>query len=131
MGPGEVGELELEVAGLEVGDEEDETDDVEHEADEAVVGGEWGEHAVDEDDVLEVIDDALAVEEVHGTGQPVPVEALDGLKIASFARDTGDGNNLLKADDLDSGDTGNDVDMPGEKGTEEAADHDEGPEGTD
>ncbi len=37
--PGEVGELELEVAGLEVGDEEDEADDVEHEADEA--GGGW------------------------------------------------------------------------------------------
>lgn len=78
VGPGEVGELELEVAGLEVGDEEDEADDVEDEADEAVVGGERQEDAVDEDDVLEVVDDGLAVEEVHGSDEPVPVEALGG-----------------------------------------------------
>lgn len=59
--PGEVGELELEVAGAQVGDEEYEADDVQREADEAVVGSQGGQHAVDEDDVLEVVDDALAV----------------------------------------------------------------------
>ena len=76
--PGKVGELELEVAGLEVGDEEDEADDVEHEADEAVVGGQRQEDAINEHDVLEVVDDGLAVEEVHGGDEPVPVEALGG-----------------------------------------------------
>lgn len=41
MRPSKVGELELEVASFEVGDEEDESDDVQDEADKSVVRSEW------------------------------------------------------------------------------------------
>lgn len=131
VGPGEVGELELEVACLEVGDEEDEADDVEHEADEAVVGGEGQQHAVDEHDMLEVVDDGLAVEEVHGGDEPVPVEALGGPQLARAAGHAGDGDDLLERHDLDDGDAGDDVDVAREERREEEADHDERPERAD
>jgi hypothetical protein len=48
------------------------TNDVEHEADEAVVAGKDGKVGVDEDDVLEVVDDRLAVEEIVGDDKEVP-----------------------------------------------------------
>lgn len=131
VSPGEVGELELEVAGLEVGDEEDEADDVEDEADEAVVGGEGQQDAVDEHDVLEVVDDGLAVEEVHGGDEPVPVEVLGGPQLSRAAGHAGDGDDLLEGDDLDNGYADDDVDVAREQGGEEEADHDQGPEGAD
>ena len=71
--PAELGELEAIVAFLQGANEEDETHDVEHEADEAVVSGEREEDFVDQDDALEVVDDAFAVEEVHGGCEEVPV----------------------------------------------------------
>lgn len=129
--PGKVGELELEVAGLEVGDEEDEAYDVEDEADEAMVGGQGQEDAVDEHDMLEVVDDGLAVEEVHGGDEPVPVEVLGGPQLSRAAGHAGDGDDLLERDDLDDGYADDDVDVAREEGGEEEADHDEGPEGAD
>jgi hypothetical protein len=76
VGPGELLELELVVALFEGDDEEDEAHDIKHETDEAVVGSKGQENLVDQDDVLEVVDDTLAVEEVHGGAQEVPVERL-------------------------------------------------------
>ena len=105
------------------------TKDVEDEADEAVVGCQRQQHLVDQDDVLEVVDDALAVEEVHGGGQPVPVEALGGAQISRPAGDAGDGDDFLERDDLDGRDDQDDVDVAHEESREEAADHDKGPEG--
>lgn len=52
------------------------TGDVEHEANEAVVGSEREENLVDEDDVLEVVNDTLPVEEVHCAAQKVPIQTL-------------------------------------------------------
>ncbi len=66
--PAELGELEAVVAFFERADEEDEANDVEHEADEAVVGCKREEDFVYQDDVFEVVDDAFAVEEVHRCG---------------------------------------------------------------
>lgn len=127
--PRKVGELELVVAGLERGDEEDEAEDIENEADEAVVVGKRQQDLVDEHNVLEVVDDALAVEEVHCRGQPVPVEALGGLEGTGAAGDVGNGNDLFEGDDLDGGDNGDDVDVAHEEGNEEAGNHDQGPNG--
>lgn len=76
VGPSELGELELVVALFERDNEEDETHDIEHEGDEAVVGSEGQQDAIDQDDVLEVVDDTLAVEEVHGAAEEIPVERL-------------------------------------------------------
>ena len=48
------------------------TDDIKHEADEAVVACERNEDRLDEDDVLEVVDDRFAVQEVVGYDEEVP-----------------------------------------------------------
>ncbi|KAJ8104906.1 hypothetical protein OPT61_g10502 [Boeremia exigua] len=82
VGPGELGELEL------------------HKGDEAVVGGQGQQDAVDQQDVLEVVDDALAVQEVHGGAEEVPVQRLGEAQAAGLAGDVGDRNDLLEADDL-------------------------------
>lgn len=66
--PAELGELEAVVALFKGADEEDEAHDVEHEADEAVVGCKWEENFVNKDYVFEVVDDAFPVEEVHRRG---------------------------------------------------------------
>lgn len=126
--PRKVGELELEVAGLETCDEEDEANDVENKADEAVVGRKRQQDSVDQNDMLEVVNDALAIEEVHGSRQPVPVECLGGHDVACSRGHRGNGDDLLEGHDLDRRDTSNDVDVAHEQGTEEAADHDKGPE---
>lgn len=105
------------------------TKDVEDEADEAMMGGEGQQHLVDEDDVLEVVDDALAVEKVHCAGEPVPVEALGGADVARATGDGGDGDDFLEADNLDGGDDGDDVDVADEEGGEEQGQHAKGPEG--
>ena len=76
VGPGELLELELVVALFQGDDEEDEAHDIEHETDEAMVGSKWQEDLIDQDDVLEVVDDALAVEKVHGGTEEIPVESL-------------------------------------------------------
>lgn len=93
VSPREVGELELVVTGLERTDEEDEawamlaictsqshpielTKDVEQEADEAVVRCQRQQDLVNQNNVLEVVDDRLAVEEVHGGREPIPVQTL-------------------------------------------------------
>lgn len=52
------------------------TKNVEHEADEAVVLGKRNEERVDKDNVLKVVDDGLAVEEVVCDDEEVPVERL-------------------------------------------------------
>lgn len=104
------------------------TEDVEQEADEAVVRRQRQQDLVDQDDVLEVVDDGLAVEEVHGRRKPVPVKALGRAKRASAARNVCDGDDLLEGHDLNSGDDDDDVNMPHEQGGKEAREHDESPE---
>jgi len=44
------------------------TDDVEHEANEAMMGGQGQQDLVHKYDMFEVVYDALSVEEVHGSG---------------------------------------------------------------
>ena len=103
------------------------TDNVEHEADEAVVRGQRKQHLVYEDDVLKVVNDALSVQEVHGRGKPVPVQALGGPELAGSGGDARDGDDLLEGDDLDDGDDEDDVYVAHEEGGEEAADHEQCP----
>lgn len=78
--------------------------------------------------MLEVVDDSLAVEEVHCSGQPVPVETLSRSQGAGAAGNVGDGDNLLKGDDLDSSDDCDDVNVTHEERGEEQRKHDKGPE---
>jgi hypothetical protein len=92
-----------------------------------MVGSEREQNAVDQQDVLEVVDDALAIEEVHGSAEEVPVERLGEAQTASLAGHIGDCNDLFEGDDLHGGDDDDDVDVAGAEDPEEAEDHDEGP----
>lgn len=78
--------------------------------------------------VLKVVDDAFAVEEVHGCCQPVPVEALGRVDGSRAARDVCDGDDLFEGDDLDGCDDEDHVDMAHEERGEEDGHHDESPE---
>jgi hypothetical protein len=49
------------------------TDDIKGEGDEAMVRGEWQQKCVNKDNVLEVVDQTLAVEEVIRAEQEVPI----------------------------------------------------------
>lgn len=77
--------------------------------------------------MLEVIDDALAVEKVHCRPQPIPIECLCEAQLASAAGYVGDCNDFLEGYDLYSGDDHDDVDVPSEHGAEEDAYHDKCP----
>jgi hypothetical protein len=129
MRPCKLGELELIMALLQRIYEEDEADDVEHKGDEAVVGGQRKQDTVDQQDVLEVIDDAFAVQKVHGGAEKVPVQRLGEAQATGPARHVRNGNDLLEGYDLDGGDYDDDVDVTGAEDPEEAQDHDEGPYG--
>ena len=103
------------------------TNDVQHEGDEAVVGGQGQQNPINQQDVLEVVDDALAVQKVHGGAEEVPVQRLGEAQAAGLAGDVGYRNDLLEADDLDGGDDHDDVEVAGAEGKEEAPDHDQRP----
>lgn len=70
--PAEQGELLTKVLTLEVGHESDKANHVQHEADEAVVLGKGDKVGIDKDNVLEVVDDRLAVEVVVARHEEVP-----------------------------------------------------------
>lgn len=87
------------------------TDDVEHKANESMVGSQRQQYLVDENNMLKVVYDALSVEEVHGGGQPVPVETLCGAQLTSSGWDACDGDDLLEGDYLYNSDDQDDVDV--------------------
>lgn len=92
-----------------------------------MVGGQREQDAVDEQNVLEVVDDALAVEKVHGGSEEVPVQRLGKAQTAGLAGHIGNCNDLLEGDDLHGGDDDDDVYVAGTEDPEEAEDHDERP----
>jgi len=77
--------------------------------------------------VLEVVDDALAIQEVHGGSEKVPVQRFGEAQAAGLAGHVCDCNDLLEGDDLDGGDDDDEVDVAGAEDPEEAHDHDDGP----
>lgn len=77
--------------------------------------------------MLEIVDDAFSVEKVHAGAEKIPVQRSGEGKVFGSAGDICYSYDFLERDDLNSGDYGEDVDMPGEHGCEEAGDHDEGP----
>lgn len=87
------------------------------------------ENLVDKHNVLEVVDHALAVEEVHGRSEEVPIECLCEAQAARSRRHVGNRNDLLVANDLHGGHDDEHVDVAREHGAEEEGDHDDGPDG--
>lgn len=93
-----------------------------------MVGGQGQEDLVNQHDMLEVVDDAFAIEEVTSGGQPVPVQALGPAQVSRPAGNVGNGNDLLEGDDLDGRNDEDDVDMAEEQGGKEAPYHYERPD---
>ena len=79
--------------------------------------------------MLEVINDALAIEEVHGGAKEIPIQRFGETQTARAAGDIRDRNDFFEGDDLDSSDDDYDVDVAGEHGSKEDANHHEGPDG--
>jgi hypothetical protein len=77
--------------------------------------------------MLEVVYDTLAIEEVHGDSQEVPIERLCEAKAARLTRNVGDSDDLFERDDLNRGDNDDDVQMARAESTEEEAYHHECP----
>ena len=77
--------------------------------------------------MLEVVDDALSVQEVHDRSQEVPIQRSRKRQVLGPARHIGDGDDLLERNDLDGRHYGDNIDVAGKHGDEEAANHDQGP----
>lgn len=77
--------------------------------------------------MLEIVNDALSVEKVHGGAEEIPVQGSGEGQILRSAGDVGDGYDFLEGDDLDSGNYADDVNVAGEHGCKETSYHDERP----
>lgn len=88
---------------------------------------EWQQYSIHQQNVFEVVDDALSVKEVHGCSQKVPIQRFREPQVPVFAGDICNRNNFLKGDDLNCGNDGNEVYMSREHRTKEAGNHDKGP----
>lgn len=88
---------------------------------------EWQQYPIHQQNVFEIVDDALPVKKVHGCSQKVPVQRFREPQVPVFAGDIGNRNNLLKGHNLNGGNDGNEVYMTGEHRTKETGNHDKGP----
>lgn len=88
---------------------------------------EWQQYPIHQQNVFEIVDDALSVEKVHGCSQKVPVQRFREPQVPVFAGDIGNRNNLLEGDDLHGRNDGNEVYVAGEHRTKETGNHDKGP----
>ena len=79
--------------------------------------------------MLEIVDYTLSVEKVHGGAEEIPVQRSSEGQVLCSAGHIGNSNDLLKRNNLYSGDYSQDVDMPSEHSSKKAGDHDQGPYG--
>jgi hypothetical protein len=77
--------------------------------------------------MLEIVDDAFSIQEVHGRGQEIPVERLRKADVLLPAGHICNGNDFLERDDLDRCDDDDYVNVAGKHGTEEEGNHHKGP----
>lgn len=73
--------------------------------------------------MLKIIDNTLAVQEVHGGSKEIPIQALCELQLLLARRHICDSNDLFEGDDLHSTDQRHDVDMACRHGPEEGSYH--------
>src|SRR6187402_77720 len=73
--------------------------------------------------MLKVIYHALAVKEVHGRCQPIPVQRLSESESSSTTRDVRDRNNLFEGYNLHRSHDCNNIDVSHEHSAEECAYH--------
>jgi hypothetical protein len=103
------------------------THDVESEANKAVMRRQREENFIHQQDVLEVVDHALSVQEIHRCRKEIPVEGLGEAEVLLLAGDIGDSDNFLERDNLNGSHQDNDIDVTGKQGDEETGNHHKGP----
>lgn len=94
-----------------------------------MVGSQGKQQTINHQDVLEVVDDALAVQEVHGGSEKVPVERLCETQATGLAGHVCNCNDLLERYALYGGDHDDYEEMACAESPEEGRNHDEGPYG--
>lgn len=62
------------------------------------------EHLVYQQNMLEIVDDALSVQEVHCRREPVPIQGLGKAEVLLLAGNVGDVNDLFEGDNLNRSD---------------------------
>lgn len=77
--------------------------------------------------MLEIIDDALPIEEIHCRREEIPIQRLGEFQVLRSARNVRDGDNFFERYDLYRCDDSDHVDVSGQDGGKEASDHDERP----
>lgn len=77
--------------------------------------------------MLEIVYDALPIEEIHRRREEIPVEGLGEFQILRSTRNIRDSDDFFERYDLYGRDDGDNVDMAGQDGGKEAPDHDERP----
>ena len=105
------------------------TDHIKHKTDKPMMRSKRQQHPIDQHDMLKIINDTLAIEEIHSGAEEIPIQGLGKAERAGAGGDVGDGDDLLERDDLDGRHDDDDVDVAGEHAAEEDGDHDEGPDG--
>ena len=103
------------------------THDIEHKADKPVMRRKREKHSIHQQNMLEIVDDALSIQIIHCRSQEIPIERFCKSQVLRFAGDIGDSNDLLERHDLDSGDQDNKVEVAGKQGHEEPGNHYERP----
>lgn len=137
MDPTEESKLLTKILPLKICDEADEANNVKHEADESVVTGKGDEISVHKDNVLEVVDNGFAVEEVVSHDEEIPVDSLVPA-VALLARGSSLGTTVVtkveKSSDffiderLTQHDEKDHVGVAHTEKSDEAADHNKGPD---
>jgi len=92
-----------------------------------MVGRKRQQYAIYHHNMLKVIDNALAVQKVHGCPQKVPVQGLCESQTARPTWHVHYADDLLEGDNLQNGDEHYYIEVAGEEAEEEAANHYKGP----
>jgi hypothetical protein len=95
-----------------------------------MMGRKGKEDFVDKHNMLEIVDQALAVQEIHGDTEEIPVQRLCEAQAPGLAGDVDDANHLLEGHDLYGGYDHYHVDVALEKRGNEGTDHDHAPNGS-
>lgn len=86
--------------------------------------GKWQQNPINQHDMLKVIYHTFSIKKVHCRAEEIPIQGFGKPQTARAGGHVGDGDHFFETDDLDRGHDDQDVDVAGEHGGEEDADHD-------
>lgn len=85
------------------------------------------QHPINQHNMLEIVNNTLAVQEVHCRAQKVPIQRLGEAQPTRTTPDIGNGNDLLEGNNLHRRDDDDHVNVAREHAAEEDTNHDECP----